>query len=290
MEKATQGHVSIESPNTTDESKLVLGRMVLGDRRSQHINTDKDWRNKKMTKTDHQPTTKKKKSSIDCSMVEEQEEEEEGQFSSSEQILLKNLSEAISSEHRRHRRAKRNSHDGGALEMASQLNTNLSSEEPTIPNKRPRYQRRNSFVIRSSPPRSLPLNRSAPDLCSPTKPERMPPDTKTWGNLSWSNTNDTTCYKFASMSFEDAKPLIPEPPSKRSVTSCSQRNINGSTTTRSPDTHWSRAFVFSSLAISGLETENPILDTLDETEEESMRVPRFLLPRRRSTERRFPGN
>jgi hypothetical protein len=297
METGT--NVSIESCNT-DENKLILERMVCDDRRSQYIDTDKDWWNKKMPNTDHRLTTKKRKSPVDTSIMEELEEEEEGQFSSSEQLLFKNLSEAISeyqepSEQRRHQgRARSKSHDG-PLDMASlQLSRNPSSEEPIIPNKRPRCERRNSFVIRRDknspfPPRSLlegndddednPLNRSAPNLFSP-KPE-MPSDMEAWGNLSWSNTNDTTCYKFSSMSF-DAEPIIREPPSKSA--SSSQRNTSGSTT-RSPDTHHHRASVCSSLAMPRLQTEDH-MDTLDETEE-PMCAPR-LLPR--SFERRFSRN
>jgi hypothetical protein len=128
------------------------------ERRPQHIiDTDKDWRwNKKMMKTDHQPTT----------MTEEREEKNEGELSSFEHILFKNLSEAISEyqEEPSEQRRSKSRHDG-ALEMASQLTNRkwpIREEEPILPNKRPRYKRRNSFVIRQDnnnhdrfPPRSL---------------------------------------------------------------------------------------------------------------------------------------
>jgi hypothetical protein len=231
--ETTETHVSIES-HDTKESKLVLEGMV-GDRRPQHIDTDKDWWKKKMTKTYRQPSTKKRKSPVDSSMIEEQEEEEEGEFSSSEQLLFKNLSEAITDYHQeplercRHQGRARSNSPERALEMASQLHRNPSSEEPIIPSKRRRYERRSSFMIRHDknmpfPPRSLlllegdedddedrPLNRSAQNLFR-SKPE-LPSDIQ--GNLSWSNTNDTAWYnRFSSMSFEAAEPLIPEPPSK----------------------------------------------------------------------------
>jgi hypothetical protein len=228
--------------------------------------------------------------------MEDREEKEEGQFSSSEQLLFKNLSEAISgchapSKQRLHHqgRARSNSHDG-ALEMApSQPDRNLGGEEPIISNKRPRYQRRSSFVIRCKnnspfPPRGLiegyddddgdrPLNRSAPDLFSP-QPEEMPSDMEAWGwNLSWSNTNDTASYKFSCMSFEDAEPLIPEPPYKSVL--LPQSNTSSGSTTPSPDMHHCSAFVFSSPAISASYREKNAMDTLAETEG-SMRVPRCI--------------
>ena len=214
--------VSIESHNT-DESKLVLERMVC-DKRPEHIDTNKDW-NKKMPKTNHQPTTNKRKSPVDSSMMEDREENEEGQFSSSEQLKFKNLSEAISgyhapSEQRRSQgRARSNSRDGTLERAPSQPDRNPFSEKPIISNKRRRYQRRNSFVIRHDknrppPPRGLlegyddddedsPLNRSAPDLFSRPRPE-IHSDMEAWENLSWSNTKDTVWYRFSSMSFQDA--------------------------------------------------------------------------------------
>jgi hypothetical protein len=146
METAT--NVSIESLNT-DESKLVLECMLLSDRRPQHFDTDTEGWNKKMTKTYHHPTTTKMKSPVDFSTMGERGEENERQLSSSEQLLFKNLSEAISeyekpSVHRRHRgRAKNSRHEGAIVKMAPSQN-----EEPIIPFKRPRYRRRNSFVIR----------------------------------------------------------------------------------------------------------------------------------------------
>lgn len=221
-------NVLIESPHSTHDNKIVLERMTCDhSRRPQHIDTDKDWWDKKRTKTDHQPTTMKRKSPVDCSMAEELEEEEEGHFSSSEQLLFKSLSDAISeyqepSEQRRHQ--GRNSHHDGGLEMVSQLNRRKPrSEEPIIPNKRPRYQRRNSFVIRRDnknhpffPPAlpnllegydddedddgDSPLNRSRSDFLYSPKPDEMPSDTEDWGNLSYTEWS----YKFASMSFESA--------------------------------------------------------------------------------------
>jgi hypothetical protein len=236
MTMQTAMNISIES-HRMEESKIFLERMACDSSRlPQHIDTDEDCWNKKMTRTDHQPPTMKRKRPGDNSMTGELEEEEEGQFSLSEQLLFKNLSEAISeccqeaSEQRRHRGcARSNSHDDGALaEMQLQLNRNPSSEEPIIPNKRPRHQRRKSFVIRCDnkynhplfPSRSLleryddedsPLNRSTIQGVYSAKPE-MPSDMEAWGGLSWSNTNDTVRYKFSSMSFEDVEePLIPEP-------------------------------------------------------------------------------
>ena len=219
-----------------DESKIVLERMVCDNRGGpQNIDTDRNRWNKKMTKSDHQPSTMKRKSPVDRSMSEErEEEEEEGQFSLSEQLSFKNLSEAISEyqeplKQRHHQ--WRNSHDGALQERASpQLNRNTTSgEEPIIANKRPRYQRRNSFVIRRDnkndpfPPPSFlegyaddhddidnddgecPINRDTPDLSSPKPADEMPPDTEDLGNLFWSNTNEREWYyKFSSMSFESA--------------------------------------------------------------------------------------
>ena len=218
-------NVSIESPHNTDESKIVLERMECDSRRPQHIDTDNDRWNEKMTRTDHQPTTMKRKSPVDSSMAEELEEEEEGHFSSSEQLLFKSLSDAISeyqepSEQRRHQ-GRNNSHHDGAREMVSQLNRRKpKSEEPISPNKRPRYQRRNSFVIRRDdknhpffPPAlpnlvegyddddgESPLNRSTPEFLFSPKPDEMPSDTEDWGKLSYTEWS----YKFSAMSFESA--------------------------------------------------------------------------------------
>jgi hypothetical protein len=294
MTMETARTVSIESHNT-DESKLVLDHMVC-DKRSQKIDTDKDWWNKKVTKADNQLTRNKRKSPIESTIIKEREEKKEGpQFSSSEQLLFKNLSEAISEyhhgfpdQHRHQGCARSNSHDGALLEMApSQPDRNPGNEEPIIPNKRPRYQRRDSFVIRHDkkstfPPRGLLegydddhddvedrplLNRSASYLFSP-QPE-MPSHKETGGNLSWSNTNDTAWYKFACMSVEDAEPLIPEPPCKRGLSS--QHNASSGSTSDFPDTCHRSAFHSSSLAISGLQTENNAMDTLDGAEK-SMRA------------------
>ena len=82
---------------------------------------------------------------------------------------------------------------------------------------------------------------------------------------------------------------IPEPPSK--IAFPSQRNTPsaGRSTTCSPDTPHRSAFVFPSLAISGLQTERNPMDTLLDETEESMRALR-LLPTRRSIERRFSRN
>jgi hypothetical protein len=231
-------NVLIERHNT-DESKLVLERMMCdySSRRPQHIDTDKDWWNKKTKKTDQQPpTTLKRKSPVDSTMTEgREEEEEEGQFSLSEQLLFKNLSEAISdyqepSEQRRHH--GRNNHDG-ALEIASQLTRNRSSEEAIIPNKRRRYQRRKSFVIRRennmdhpfSPPSLLESyddddddgdsspapNRSTPDMFIP-KADAMPSDTKGGGaypgqtqQTIW---NGSTNYRSCHMSQHPDEELI----------------------------------------------------------------------------------
>jgi hypothetical protein len=58
MDMETATTFSIESHNM-DESKLVLKHMVC-DKRPQHIVTNNDWWNKKMTIRDHQPTTNKR--------------------------------------------------------------------------------------------------------------------------------------------------------------------------------------------------------------------------------------
>ena len=158
--------VSIESHNT-DESKLVLERMV-HDKRPQHIDTDKDWGNNKISKIDHQPTTNQRKSPVVSSMMEDREEnDEEGQISLSEQLKFKNISKANSGynapteQYRNQGGARSNIRADGTLERApSQPDRNHGSEKPIISNKRRRYQRRNAFVIyhdknRPPPPRGL---------------------------------------------------------------------------------------------------------------------------------------
>ena len=109
--------------------------------------------------------------------------------------------------------------------MSSPSNNELRESEMMAPSKRPRYQRRNSFVIRRDKLGQWPtsgvslldnddFHSSAPDLFSP-KPE-IPPSggSDSWGNASWSNTDDTEWYRLAALSFDESKVIIPPAPKK----------------------------------------------------------------------------
>jgi hypothetical protein len=206
--------------------------------------------------------------------------------------ILANLSRSIMQHSKEHPcEHDLTSHTGGSRSLTSEHQTTEEVEPPPVesfPRKRPKYQRRNSFVVRwqyrqlQSP--SISENESfhqtSQDRFLSPKPQKVvhwepTPSTHTkdswdglaWSNTSWSNTDDANWHNLSPMPPCDSKPIIPQP-LKRLPGGNEEDEIMKRPNATSPST------LISSLALAGLdEKDHYIPDPLDA--EVSPRTPRL---------------
>jgi hypothetical protein len=205
-----------------------------------------------------------------------------------EDHILARLSRSIMQHPNEHPRENNpTSHTGRSRSLTSERHDQTTEEvEPppveSLPRKRLKYQRRNSFIVRQQHRQmQSPPIQTSPDRLLNQKPQKVlheepTPSTHTkdvwddlaWGNASWSNTDDTKWYNLLSMPLCDSKPITPQPLKRLPGDNDDEDEIIKRPDATLPST------LISTLSLAGLEEkDNYIPDPLDV--EVSPRTPRL---------------